>query len=291
MRMTKVLLIESARKNGRTFSTSLQRKYEVEIAHSGKQGLAIAQDTSPQVIILDADSLRTPGDRISMRLRNQLGEMPIIHIKPEGAERGQSVADVMLYLPFTIRKLSNRIEQYATGPEEGELRETGPFNLNLETQTLTTPWNEKKLTPKLVALMRLFLQHPDQTLERKHIMQQVWETDYVEDTRTLDVHIRWLRKAVEPNPRKPRYLVTVRGVGYRFGIPDEDETTKAADKPSSSETRSKRDSSSKKKKSARKDSSPKKKTQRVDANEKDTPNGDSKDASGEKSSASLAESV
>jgi DNA-binding winged helix-turn-helix (wHTH) protein len=74
-----------------------------------------------------------------------------------------------------------------------------------------------------MTLMGLFLQHPDQTLERKHIMQQVWETDYLEDTRTLDVHIRWLRKVVEPNPRKPKYLVTVRGIGYRFEIPDEDE--------------------------------------------------------------------
>ena len=229
MGTTKVLLIESARNNGQTFSTSLQRKYEVVIAHSGKQGLALALETSPNVIVLDAVSLRTSGDRISRRLRDQLGEMPIIHIKPEGAGQGQSVADVILYLPFTIRKLSNRIEHYAVGPEEGKIRELGPFNLNLETQTLTTPWNENKLTPKLMSLMGLFLHHPDQTLERKHIMQQVWETDYVEDTRTLDVHIRWLRKTVEPNPRKPKYLVTVRGIGYRFGIPNEDEMLKTRD--------------------------------------------------------------
>ncbi|MBN1565505.1 MAG: response regulator transcription factor [Anaerolineae bacterium] len=253
MGTTKVLLIESARNNGRTFSSSLQRKYEVAIAHSGKQALAIARDMSPQIIILDADSLRTPGDRISIRLRDQLGELPIIHIKSEGAERGQSVADVMLYLPFTIRKLSNRIEQYAVKPaEEAAPRETGPFNLNLETQTLTTPWNEKKLTPKLIALMQLFLQHPDQTLERKQIMQQVWDTDYVEDTRTLDVHIRWLRQAVEPKPRKPQYLVTVRGVGYRFGIPDVVEVAEVADKSKSTEASPPTDSQVKQKKLAQK---------------------------------------
>lgn len=234
MGTTKVLLIESARNNGKTFSTSLQRKFEVEIAHSGQQGLEIALNTSPNVIVLDSVSLRTSGDRISIRLREQLGDMPIIHIKPEGAERGQSVADVMLFLPFTIRKLSNRIARYAAGPEEGKVRELGPFNLNLETQTLTTPWNERKLTPKLMTLMGLFLHHAGQILERKTIMQHVWETDYVEDTRTLDVHIRWLRKIVEPNPRKPKYLVTVRGVGYCFAIPEVDETSAEDDQQTSS---------------------------------------------------------
>jgi DNA-binding response OmpR family regulator len=246
MGTTRVLLIESARHNGGAFSASLQRKYEVSIAHTGKQGLAMALESPPNVIVLDAASLRTSGDRISMRLREQLTGTPIIHIKPQNAERGHSVAHVMLFLPFTIRKLSNRIERYAAEPEAGKVRELGPFNLNLETRTLTTPWNEKKLTPKLVALMSLFLQHPDQTLERKHIMRQVWDTDYVEDTRTLDVHMRWLRQVVEPNPRKPKYLVTKRGVGYSFIISqDHDSDHKGDDSAQKAKSRQKRKATSK----------------------------------------------
>lgn len=221
MRATKVLLIENARNNGITFAPSLKRKYQVQVAHSGKQAVAVALDKPPDVIVLDAVSLRTSGDRICIRLRAAVGGTPIIHIRPKDAPPGGSPADVLLSPPFTARKLTNRIDRFVV-PSEGKILEAGPFSLNLEQQTLTAPWTEKKLTPKLVTLMELFMQNLDQTLERKHIMQQVWKTDYMGDTRTLDVHIRWIRKIVEPDPRKPRYIMTVRGVGYRFTCPEAD---------------------------------------------------------------------
>jgi DNA-binding response OmpR family regulator len=219
MRVTKVLLIESARDNGASFATSLKRKYQVQVAHSGKQGLILAADRRPDVIVLDAASLRTSGDRICSKLRAALGSLPIIHIRAADLAAMPSAADVVLALPFTSRKLINRIERFAVSAVESSLLESGPFSLNLEQQTLTSPWNEKKLTPKLVTLMELFMQSRDQVLGRKEIMQKVWDTDYVGDTRTLDVHIRWLRKVVEPNPRKPQYITTVRGKGYCFVIP------------------------------------------------------------------------
>jgi DNA-binding response OmpR family regulator len=226
MRTTKVLLIESARSSGVSFATSLKRKYQVQIAHSGKQGMALALDKQPDVIVLDAASLRTSGDRICARLRANLDETPIIHIRPADSSPGVSIADVMLVPPFTARKLINRIERF-TGPREGKLLKVGSFSLNQEQQTLVTPWSEKKLTPKVVALMELFMHNPNCILERKDIMQKVWKTDYIGDTRTLDVHIRWLRQVVEPNPRKPQYITTVRGKGYRFALPSSDNQTHA----------------------------------------------------------------
>jgi DNA-binding response OmpR family regulator len=219
MRATKVLLIENQRLNGVSFSTSLKRKYQVQIAHSGKQGLSMAETQRPDVIVLDAASLRTCGDRICARLRANLGELPIIHIKAANMNEGDSPADMMLFLPFTARKLINRIERFVVSPQ-GEILTAGPFSLNREKQTLVAPWKEKKLTPKLITLMELFMQNPNQTLERRAIMQAVWKTDYVGDTRTLDVHIRWLRQVVEQNPRKPEYITTVRGTGYRFVLPE-----------------------------------------------------------------------
>jgi DNA-binding response OmpR family regulator len=155
----------------------------------------------------------------------RIGALPIIHIRDAGSEPAPSDADVLLSLPFTARKLINRIERFAVASAESKVLEAGPFSLNLEQQTLTTPWNEKKLTPKLVTLMELFLENQEQTLDRKRIMQKVWNTDYIGDTRTLDVHIRWLRKVVEPDPRKPQYITTVRGKGYRFVIPEPDGRT------------------------------------------------------------------
>lgn len=177
----------------------------------------MARKELPTVIVLDAASLRTSGNRISFSLRAALEQMPIIHIRAAEAT-GNSAADVLLVPPFTARKLTNRIDRL-TVPVEGAHLQVGPFSLNAQSQTLTTPWTEKKLTPKLVELMELFMGNLNNTLERKYIMQQVWKTDYMGDTRTLDVHIRWLRKAVEPNPRKPQYITTVRGVGYRFVVP------------------------------------------------------------------------
>ena len=217
--MARVLLIESARFNGVSFAAALKRRYQVQIAHSGKQGLSMAQELRPDVIVLDSASLRTSGDRICARLRAYFDELPIIHIRAHDQAKSESPADVLLTLPFTPRKLINRIERFVVMPE-GELIQAGPFALNLAQQTLTCPWSEKKLTPKLVSLMEAFMRSPNQTLERREIMQKVWNTDYMGDTRTLDVHIRWIRKIVEPNPRKPQYIVTVRGIGYRLALPD-----------------------------------------------------------------------
>lgn len=230
MRATRVLLIENARFNGVSFAASLKRKYQVQIANSGKQGIALALETPPDVIVLDAASLRTSGDRICARLRSSVGQTPIIHIRPKNDPPENAPADVLLSPPFTARKLINRIERFSV-PREGKVLQQEPFTLNLEQQTLVTPWSEKKLTPKLVTLMELFLQNQGKTLERKNIMQAVWKTDYMGDTRTLDVHIRWLRKVVEPNPRKPKYITTVRGVGYQFVIPETETPSTGADSP------------------------------------------------------------
>ena len=219
MRATSVLLVESARTNGVSFASALKRKYQVRVAHTGKQALAMIKTSRPDVVVLDAASMRTSGNRIVDRMRALHGELPIIHIRPEGSGSGESAADVLLTPPFTSRKLINRIERFSAATH-GYRLEVGPFCLNPEQQTLTTPTTEKKLTPKLVALMELFMQNPTVTLQRREIMKSIWNTDYMGDTRTLDVHIRWIRKVVEPDPRKPQYILTVRGVGYRFQLPD-----------------------------------------------------------------------
>ena len=65
--------------------------------------------------------------------------------------------------------------------------------------------------------MKIFMDHPGEVLERENLFRQIWNTEYTEDTRTLDVHISWLRHAIEENPHKPRFLKTIRGVGYRSG--------------------------------------------------------------------------
>jgi DNA-binding response OmpR family regulator len=157
--------------------------------------------------------LRTPGDRICRNLRASCPKTPIIHIHPGPKKSADSPADEVLFPGFTSRKLINSIERLITLSDD-EIIRCGPFSLNLPRRMLVTPRQETQLTPKVARLMEVFMQHPDETLDRKTLMTQVWETDYMGDTRTLDVHVRWIRKAIETDPGKPRYLKTVRGIGY-----------------------------------------------------------------------------
>jgi DNA-binding response OmpR family regulator len=217
----KVLLIESVRANGKSFSLALKKRYDVALAYSGKQGLALAQELLPNVVVLDAVSMRTSGDRICHSIRAFLPDIPIIHIRaPFAGKERTSPADVFLHYPFTWRKLMNRVKRFVEGPEkEGEILEAGLIRLNVPTRVLTIGEKEKRLTPKLAGLAELFLKHPNIVIARKTLIQQVWNTEYMGDTRTLDVHIRWLREVLEEDPGRPNVITTVRGIGYRLVPP------------------------------------------------------------------------
>ncbi len=246
----KVLLIERARNNSASFAASLRRRYEVYIAHSGKQALPLARRERPDVIVLDAISLRTSGDRIVARLRAELGDVPIIHLRQTPKGKRASVADVVLSPKFTARKIINRIERFVSTPAANILN-VGPFSLNLRQHKLVSPKGETTLTPKLTLLMWMFLQNEGKTLERETLMKGVWKTAYMGDTRTLYVHVRWLRREIEPNPRKPQYIVTVRGVGYRFQLPKEQRSSAPPSPKSKPKRKRKPRSTAKTKRAAR----------------------------------------
>jgi DNA-binding response OmpR family regulator len=215
----KILMIGHARPKRTSFTVALSKRYEVFAANSGDQGLVLAKEHDPQVVILDAVSMRTPGERVCKTLRNALINTPIIHIHPGPKIEAQSAADIVLFDPFTARKLINCIERLVQ-PDDDEIISCGPFSMNVARRILTAHGQETQLTPKQALLIEIFLRHPFETLDRKTLMQKVWHTDYLGDTRTLDVHIRWIRKALEDNPDETRYLKTIRGVGYRLEIPD-----------------------------------------------------------------------
>lgn len=193
------------------------------MAASGKQAISLASMVEPEIIILNAATMRTSGDRICSSLRDHADDdVPIILIRKENSNHhGESAADLVLRMPFTARKLMNRIQRFIDD-QEGETIQAGVLKLNLKSLVLTSPNGEKRLTPKMAALLELFIRNANEVLTRNVLMQEVWETDYMGDTRTLDVHIRWLREAVEKNPSKPKYIITVRGVGYRLQITPRD---------------------------------------------------------------------
>ena len=96
--------------------------------------------------------------------------------------------------------------------------ECGRFRLDVETRRLTKDGREMRLTPKETQLLATFMRNKGQTLTRKFLMKKVWDTDFLDDTRTLDVHIHWVRQKIEDDPRHPVYITTVRRVGYRFSL-------------------------------------------------------------------------
>ncbi|MCZ7543899.1 MAG: response regulator transcription factor [Anaerolineae bacterium] len=212
----RVLLIESARANVTTFAPALEKKgYSVHVTHSGKAAIQVASRKGADVIILDAASMRTSGNRICAQLRRHFEDMPIIHVKAASENGAPSPANIVLYMDFTPRKLINRIERFLNA-NKGEVLIQGEFKLNIQQRLLTARDKETRLTPKLAKLMEEFMRKPGETLDRKYLMKTVWDTEYMGDTRTLDVHIRWIRDAVELGDGKPQFILTERGKGYRF---------------------------------------------------------------------------
>jgi DNA-binding response OmpR family regulator len=220
MEAARVLFIGRIQTNRSPIATALEKRYDVVLAPSGKVGADLANEKPFQAVVLDAVSLRTPGDRICSGLRASLGKTPIVHIHPGPKEQAQSAADIILFQPFTSRRLLGCIDRLLQ-PQGEQTISYGPFSINLNRRVLIIDGQETQLTPKQALLIEIFLRHPGEVLDRKTLMEKVWQTDYLGDTRTLDVHIRWIREAIESNPGAPHYLRTIRGVGYCLEIPDE----------------------------------------------------------------------
>jgi DNA-binding response OmpR family regulator len=215
----RILWVEGKRAESPPFVPGLRKKgYVVETAQSGEGALSLLHTFDPDLVVINAASMRTSGARISRSLRSKTNGVPMVLIADSGhLPADGTLIDVILTLPFTTRKLLNRIKPLLPGDGENLLH-VGPIRLDLERKRVRCQGREASLTPRLSHLLQLFLSHPGEALERERLFREVWNTEYTADTRTLDVHISWLRQAIEEDPRNPRFLKTIRGVGYRFDI-------------------------------------------------------------------------
>lgn len=214
-----ILLIEGKRTDRPSFMSGLSKKgYEVESVPNGASALKAIQQLNPKAIIIDAASMRTSGIRICTSLRVALDKTPILLIATEAQEViDENCADQVLRLPFTLQKLLNRLRPYMSMNENKKL-ECGPIKLDIKERWLHCDGKKTRLTPRLFTLMEAFMSHPGEVLLREDLFRKIWETDYLGDTRSLDVHISWLRQAVEEDPRNPKYIKTERGIGYRLEV-------------------------------------------------------------------------
>lgn len=118
--------------------------------------------------------------------------------------------------PVSVHALRTAIaEMLCTGGND-YLIQAGDVSLDLHHRVVITPRGEHHITPKQCALLQILMERRNEVVSRREIMQEIWQTNFLEDTRTLDVHMRWLRERIEQDPSNPHYIVTVRGRGYRF---------------------------------------------------------------------------
>jgi DNA-binding response OmpR family regulator len=218
----KILLIEGKGKNVRSFRRELEEKgFQVAVVHSGRRAQEVLTSFRPDVVIMDGSNYPSSGVRICKTIRMRASRVPLIYIGAAGKPSPPSIrAHISLRRPFTIRKLVNRVNQCLPS-SDGLTLQAGPLTLNVDKRSLHKNQREHRLTPKQAQLLEVLMRHPGQVIRRSELMRKVWETDFLDDTRTLDVHIRWVREAVEDNPSKPRFITTIRGKGYRFAIPDQ----------------------------------------------------------------------
>lgn len=220
-----VLLIEGRKPASERLAPLLNEEYKLATARTRREALARIDEEQPAVIVLDSPSVRFSRRRFCDTLHKADLDIPVLLLCPKGDKVDRSIgARAYLQKPFSKQKLLNRVSWLLPVPD-GEVLQVGELAFDLKRRSVIRGDRESHLTPKQAHLLELFMRHPGEVLTREFLMQEVWETDYTEDTRTLDVHIHWVRKAIEEDTGSPNYLHTVRGVGYRFKVPKEAKRT------------------------------------------------------------------
>jgi len=214
-----ILVVQGAARN--SLKKTLEKHgYTVLRALNGTQAVARAKEATPALAVIDPSSLRINGARLSQMLRRAVDSIHILWVLDQGATVSEDgVADLTVERPITTRKLLNRVRKLLPKPGT-QILCAGDFAFDVENREVSKEGRKQRVTPKQAKLLEALMRHPSQVLSRRYLMKHVWNTDYLGDTRTLDVHIRWVREAIEDNPSAPRYLHTVRGVGYRFELPE-----------------------------------------------------------------------
>ena len=216
---TRILWAGKRRADVPSFVPELEAKgYKVTFVNTGKEALLNLTKRKPDVMVIDAASMRTTGSRICKSVQAKYPTVPIILINDtDNLPTNRIPGLVQLIHPFTIRKLENRIVPFS--PSDGNsIIQEGPIKLDLERQVIRCNRKEEHVTPRMIELLKMLIKRKGEVLEREVLFSKIWKTDYTEDTRSLDVHINWLRKIIEKEPKKPTLLVTIRGKGYKLDL-------------------------------------------------------------------------
>jgi two-component system response regulator RegX3 len=220
------LVVEDEESFSEALSYLLRREgYEVEVAASGPDALATFERTGADLVLLDLMLPGLSGTEVCRELRTR-SHVPIIMVTARDSEIDKVVglelgADDYVTKPFSSRELVARIRAVLRRHAEPEellldVVEAGPVRMDVERHVVTVDSEPVQLPLKEFDLLELLLRNAGRVLTRGQLIDRVWGADYVGDTKTLDVHVKRLRAKIEPDPASPKYLVTVRGLGYKF---------------------------------------------------------------------------
>jgi DNA-binding response OmpR family regulator len=226
-----VLVIEDEENLVEALRFNLEREgYQVHTAPDGAQGLDTARQISPDLIILDIMLPALDGLEICRILRRET-DVPILILTAKGEEIDRVVglelgADDYVTKPFSMRELLARIRgmlrrsraasEAFSGPRLSQLLKVGDLEIDRDSHVARLKGEHLNLKPREFDLLALLVANKGRAFTRDQILERVWGHDYVGETRTVDVHIRWLREKIQSYPNSPQSIITIRGVGYRF---------------------------------------------------------------------------
>ena len=225
-----VLVIEDEENLQEALKYNLEREgYDVLTAGDGERGLNAARERQPDLVILDIMLPQLDGLEVCRILRRE-HDTPIIMLTAKGEEVDRVVglelgADDYITKPFSMRELLARLRTVlrrarsnprADGPPANEVLTSGDLEVNLAAHTVSMGGVEVEMKPREFDLLALLVANKGRAFTRDQILERLWGQDYIGDTRTVDVHIRWIRQKIETGIGSPNRIVTIRGVGYRF---------------------------------------------------------------------------
>ena len=227
--MTRILLVEDEESFSDPLSYLLRKEgYEVSVAETGPAALVDFDRSGADLVLLDLMLPGLSGIDVCRALR-QRSSVPVIMLTAKDSEIDKVVgleigADDYVTKPYSSRELLARIKAVLRrGQEPEELMpatlESGPVRMDVERHVVTVNGDHTALPLKEFELLEMLLRNSGRVLTRAQLIDRVWGSDYVGDTKTLDVHVKRLRAKVEPDPANPQFIITVRGLGYKFETP------------------------------------------------------------------------
>jgi two-component system, OmpR family, response regulator RegX3 len=225
--VSRVLVVEDEESFSDALSFMLRKEgFEVSVAATGTQALTEFDRSGADIVLLDLMLPEMSGTEVCRQLRSR-SHVPIIMVTARDAEIDKVVgleigADDYVTKPYSPRELVARIRAVLrrNAPEAVEVAaptlSAGPVRMDVERHVVSVSGESVPLPLKEFELLELLLRNAGRVLTRGQLIDRVWGADYVGDTKTLDVHVKRLRSKIEPDPSTPRYLITVRGLGYKF---------------------------------------------------------------------------